>query len=398
MNIAAPLMPQRHPGDSAFSIPLCRPHLGQEEAEAVSRVLASGWITLGPEVRNFEAEFCQYVGAQHAIAVCNGTAALELVLHALGIGPGDEVITVSHSFVATANAVRRVGAMPIFVDIEPTTFNMKHDHVAASIGPRTRAILAVHQMGMPCDLEQLASIADAHKLALIEDAACAIGSEIEWRGQWERIGRPHGVAACFSFHPRKLLTTGDGGMVTTASPELAARMRRLRVHGMDIAGDIRHRAGILFEHYLEPGFNMRLTDLQAAVGRVQLRKLPAVLSRRRELAARYRQKLTAADIGVPAEMSWAKSNWQSYCIRLPEHVDQRRTMEVLAARGIASRRGIMCAHREPAYAQGGWLCRAGGLAASEAAQDRCILIPICYSMTEAEQDFVVAALVEACRQ
>jgi dTDP-4-amino-4,6-dideoxygalactose transaminase len=276
----------------------------------VRDVLASGWLTQGPEVRAFEAEFADFVGAPHAIAVSSGTAALELALHAVGVGPGDEVVTVSHSFIATANSVRRLGATPAFVDIEPTTFNMDPGLVAGSIGPRTRAILAVHQMGMACDLQRLAAIADSHKLPLVEDAACAVGSEIKWRGRWERIGRPHGLAACFSFHPRKLLTTGDGGMITTAVPELAERMRRLRVHGMDIDGDLRHRDGILFERYVEPGFNMRLTDIQAAVGRVQLRKLPTALARRRELAARYRQKLQSTNLGAPVESPWARSNWQ----------------------------------------------------------------------------------------
>jgi len=194
-------------------IPLTRPALGEAEAEAARRVLLSGWLTQGPEVRAFEEEFARYVAAEHAVAVNSGTAALELVLHALDIGRGDEVVTVSHSFIATANAVHRSGALPVFVDVEPGSFNMDPARAVAAIGPRTRAILAVHQIGMPCDLAALVDLAGKHNLPLIEDAACAAGSEICWQGQWEKIGRPRGIAACFSFHPRKVLTTGDGGMM-----------------------------------------------------------------------------------------------------------------------------------------------------------------------------------------
>ncbi|MCL4745304.1 MAG: DegT/DnrJ/EryC1/StrS family aminotransferase, partial [Burkholderiaceae bacterium] len=194
-------------------IALARPELGEAEIAAVRRVIESGWITQGPEAAAFESEFAARVRAPFAASVSSGTTALHCALLADGVGPGDEVITVSHSFIATANAIRCVGATPVFVDIEPNGSNIDPELAAAAVGARTRAILAVHQTGMPCDLARLVPLARDRGLVLIEDAACAAGSEILWQGQWTPIGAPIGDAACFSFHPRKVLTTGDGGMV-----------------------------------------------------------------------------------------------------------------------------------------------------------------------------------------
>ena len=196
-------------------IPVAIPEIGEPEAAAARRVILSGWITMGPEVEAFEAEFAAAVGARHACAVSSGTTALHLALLAAGVKREDEVVTASHSFIATASAVRYCGAMPVFADIQASTFNLNPELVEAAITPRTRAILCVHQMGMPCDMVSLVDIARGHGLPLIEDAACAIGSEILWGSRWDRIGLPHGDLACFSFHPRKVLTTGDGGMITT---------------------------------------------------------------------------------------------------------------------------------------------------------------------------------------
>ena len=390
-------------------VPLTRPSVGEAEAEAVRRVLLSGWLAQGPELAAFEAEFAAYVGAPQAVAVSNCTAALELLLHALGVGPGDEVVTPSHSFIAAANAIRRLGARPVFVDIEPGGYNADPLRVEGAIGPRTAAILAVHQLGMPCDLAALAGIAEARGVSLIEDAACAAGSEVLWQGTWEKIGRPHGVAACFSFHPRKIMTTGEGGMITTADVDFAARLRRLRAHGMDLDTHARHLGGVLIERYDEPGFNMRMTDMQAALGRVQLAGLDGEVRRRRALAARYARLLAAIPgVRTPVEPDWARSNWQSYCVRPPEGADQTTVMRRLADAGVASRRGVMCVHREAAYPRGSWSCRPEAdcgcgegrcdrLRLSEAAQEGSLQIPLFGAMTEAEQDQVVAALATACR-
>ncbi len=374
-------------------IPITRPWMDEREAEAARRPIARGWVTQGPEVAAFEGEFAAYVGAPHACAVSNCTNALHLALLAVGVSPGDEVITVSHSFIATASSIRYCGATPVFVDIEPGTFNMDPAGIEKAISPRTRAVLAVHQVGMPCDFERILAVAARHGLPVIEDAACAVGSEILWDGAWQRIGRPHGAIACFSFHPRKLLTTGDGGMLTTASAAYDAKFRTGRQHGMSVPDTVRHAAArVIFEAYPEVGFNYRLTDIQAAVGREQLKKLPEVVARRRRLAARYRELLAGVEgLLLPAEPEWARSNWQSFGVRLPAHCNQAAVMQALLDQGIATRRGIMCAHREAAYPPGTWRS-AGPLSESEAAQDRSILLPLFHELTEADQDRVAHAL------
>ena len=257
-----------------FMIPIAKPFLGEQEAAAARRVILSGWTTQGPEVAAFEREFAACVGAPHACAVSSCTTALHLALLAAGVGPGDEVITVSHSYIATANSIRYCGATPVFVDITADQYNLDPDLIEAAITPLTRAILCVHQIGMPCDLARIVPIAEKHSLPLIEDAACAIGSEILWNDRWERIGKPHGDVACFSFHPRKILSTGDGGMITTKHKDWDARFRLLRQHGMAIPDTVRHASNtVIFESYPEIGFNYRMTDIQAAVGREQLKRL-----------------------------------------------------------------------------------------------------------------------------
>ncbi|MEM7408318.1 MAG: DegT/DnrJ/EryC1/StrS family aminotransferase [Pseudomonadota bacterium] len=385
-------------------IPIIKPALGDEEVSAVAEVLRSGWVTQGPKVSEFETAFAHYVGAAHAVAVSNCTAALHLALVAAGVGEGDEVVTPSHSFVATANAIRYCGATPVFADVRPDTFNVDVASVEACMSPRTRAILCVHQMGMPCELEALSAIASAHGVWLVEDAACAIGSRFARNGDWHYVGAPVGKLACFSFHPRKLLTTGDGGMVTTDDADLATRLRALRQHAMSVPDTTRHAsARVTFESYGELGFNYRMTDIQAAVGLPQLTRLDGLIARRRATADRYRELLSSIPgLQTPYEPADVQSNWQSYCVRLPPALSQVGVMQALLDAGVASRRGIMCAHREPAFANADWRSSAGprdasALSASESAQDECILLPLFDAMTDDEQQTVVDQLAAACR-
>ena len=389
-------------------VPVARPDLGEQEVSAAGRAILSGWVTQGPEVAAFEKEFAAFVGAPDACAVSSGTTALHLALLAVGVRPGDEVITVSHSFIATANCIRYCGALPVFVDIEPATFNIDPRRIEAAISHRTRAILCVHQMGMPCDLNAILELAKKRGIPVVEDAACAVGSEIRWGGSWEKIGKPHADVACFSFHPRKLLTTGDGGMLTTANSALDAKFRLWRQHGMSLPDTVRHSSPkVMFESYTELGFNYRMTDIQAAVGREQLKRLPEAVAHRHQLAARYNELLAdVPGLTLPKEPEWARTNWQSYCVRLPESVDQHQFMQEMLDQGIATRRGIMCAHLESAYREPGtWRCAQSGcqpngncpnLVESELAQNQGVILPLFSQMTAEQQSRVASALRQAC--
>jgi len=368
------------------TIPVARPSFGLDEEKAVLEVLRSGWVSQGARVAEFERQFAKYVGAPYAVAVSSCTAALHLALVVSGVKPGDEVLCPSLSFIATANAIVHAGACPVFVDIDQATYNIDPRCIESAITPRTRAILAVHQIGLPAPLAEIGEIASRLGLLVIEDAACAIGAEYRSR----RVGLPHTTMACFSFHPRKVLTTGEGGMVTTADEQVAARLRRLRQHAMTVSDLTRHSSQtVVTESYDEVGYNYRMTDLQAAVGLVQLQRLPEMLARRRSLAARYSSQLCSLPwLVVPHEPVDCRSNFQSYMVRLKDDAPLSRDqlMQTLLNRGISSRRGIMAIHRESPYRRNDWERR---LPATNAVTDATLILPLFHNMTEEEQDYVI---------
>jgi dTDP-4-amino-4,6-dideoxygalactose transaminase len=370
-------------------IPVARPYIGAEEEQAVVEVLRSGWVTQGPRVSEFEEKFSEYIGCAHSIAISSCTTALHLSLLAIGVGPGDEVICPSLSFIATANSIAYTGATPVFGDIDPASYNLDPARLEEVISSRTKAILVVHQIGLPAEMNEILVMAAKHGLAVIEDAACAIGSEYDGN----LIGKPLGTMACFSFHPRKILTTGEGGMITTSDAKLAERLRRLRQHSMSLSDVVRHNSKqVSSETYDEVGFNFRMTDMQAAIGLIQLGRLSDFLKRRRLLAARYTQALKQLSwLQTPVAPANCLHNYQSYMVRLVGDFAAQRDliMQELLERKISTRRAIMAIHRELPYRSERWKDR---LAQTNLATDTGLILPLFHQMTDSEQDYVIESL------
>ena len=368
-------------------IPVMRPWFDDAEVEAAAAAIRSGWVAQGPRVAEFEQAFADSVGAAAGVAVTSCTTGLHLAMYTLGLEPGDEVIVPSLSFIATANAVRYVGATPVFADVDIVSQNITVDTIAAVTTQRTRAVIVVHQVGMPVDLDPIREFSAARDIALVEDAACAAGST--YKGA--PIGNDPSLAV-FSFHPRKLLTTGEGGMITTSDVELAARLRRLREHGMSVDTFARHSTNdVVIEQYLETGFNFRMTDVQAAIGLVQLAKLEEMIARRRDLAAEYAEALSGIPgLTMPSDPPHGTTNYQSYSVTITDDYPMERNelMAALSAEGISSRRGVMASHREPAYVDH----PSQPLPNTNFVTDHSIILPMYHQMTSVDIEKVASII------
>jgi dTDP-4-amino-4,6-dideoxygalactose transaminase len=378
-------------------VPIARTSLLEEEIRSVLEPLRSGWLVQGPKVREFEGKWCQFTGARHSIAVSSCTAGLELALAALDLQPGDEVLVPAFTWVATANVVEHLGAKPLFCDIDPRTFNIDVADAGHRITARTRAIVPVHLFGLAADMDGVASLAERNCLSIIEDAACGFGS---------RVGGRHvgtlGSAGCFSFHPRKAITTGEGGMVTTDSDVTAARLRRLRDHGADISDLERHsgpRPYRLADHP-DAGYNFRMTDIQGALGSAQMERADAIIAERRRLAGVYDEAFAGlAWLRTPSAPSGFDHGYQSYpCMFEPERlttqsvarVRQQRNafMDRLQRAGVSTRPATHAVHMLSYYRRKYGLA-AENFPAARAANDCSVSLPLFNGMTQAEQAHVI---------
>jgi perosamine synthetase len=388
-----------------MEIPVTRPYLGDEEAAAVNKVLESGWLIQGPKVFEFEKTVCKYTGAKFARASSSCTTALHLGLLSLGIGPGDEVLLPSFSFVATANAVEYTGAKPVFIDIDLKTFNIDPSKIEKYLSKakrqdlKVKAIMPVHLFGLCADMKPIMELAAKYKLFVIEDAACALGSlyNSKHAGTFGNVG-------CFSFHPRKSITTGEGGMLVTANAEIAARVQSLRNHGIAISKLTQNQK----YSYAMPafdilGYNYRMTDIQGAIGIEQMAKLPWIIENRIEKAVNYDTKLMDTDwLDTPFVPKCCKHTFQSYVALIrrpglkqltPETIQtlnllRNKFMAYLKKKGVSTRQGTHAVHTLTYY-KTKYNIKDTDYLNSFAADRLSVTLPLYPQMTKEEQDYVI---------
>ena len=356
--------------------------MDEEEVEAAAEVIRSGWIVNGPKLQQFEEQFAHICHAKYAVGMSSWTSAAFLLLKALGIGPGDEVLVPSFTFIASVNVIIHTGATPVFVDIDEETLNICLNDLRDKIGPKTKALFPVDQLGFPCDWSSINKLAAEHDLLVVQDAACSFGTTLHGKGMGATSD--HSI---FSLHARKVISTAEGGVVCTNDADLAQRLKRLRQQGMTISDFQRHdMPPTTFEQYDEIGYNFRITDIQAAIGLVQLRKLPKILSRRREIDDYYNSRLqTCRHVEQVKIVSGGNPNWQSYSVTLTGHLAKSRNaiMINLAEKGIPSKRGVMASHLERPYAD-----KYLRLPATEKVSANSLLLPMYPDLSSEECEYI----------
>ena len=383
-----------NPALLAINVPFHRASLGEEEVQAVSEVLRSGWLTMGSKTLEFERRFADYVGSRYAIAVSSCTAALHLSLEAIGLEPGDEVLLPTTTFTATAEVVTYLRARPVFVDIDPLTMNISPGDAKRRISPRTRAMIPVHFAGLPCDMDSLRDLAQAHQLHVVEDAAHALPSA--YRGR--RIGALSELTA-FSFYATKTLTTGEGGMITTDDESHVKRMQVMRLHG--ISRNAWNRSGSSWDYEVrEAGYKYNLTDLQSAIGMAQLAKCDEMNEARRRIAERYSDAFASLPaLEVPEILPDRQSSWHLYVLRLRLEqlsIDRKRFIEELAARGVNASVHFIPLHLQPYY-QERFGYRPGDFPNAEHEYERCVSLPIYPGMSDDEIRYVITTVSDIVR-
>lgn len=373
-------------------IPYGKQTIEQDDIQAVVDVLQSDFLTTGPKIAEFEQTVADYVGAKYAVAISNGTSALHAACFAAGIGPGDEVITTPLTFAASANCVLYCGGTPVFADVDPKTYNIDPEDIRRKITDRTKAIIAVHLAGQPCDMDAIHSIAREHGLIVIDDGAHALGSV--YKGK--KVGSLSDMTT-FSFHPVKPITTGEGGMIVTDNEEFYKRMVLFRSHGITRDASMMTRNdGLWFYQQFDLGYNYRITDIQCALGCSQMKKLDRFLARRKEIVARYNEAFADCDnIITPYQLSDTESGWHLYIVQV-KNCDRRQVFEAMREKGIGVNVHYIPVYMHPYYQEHGY--ENVHCANAEEIYSHIISLPLYPGLTSEQQDYVIDTLKSLCEE
>ncbi len=373
-------------------IPYGKQTIDQDDIQAVVDVLQSDFLTTGPKIAEFEQTVADYVGAKYAVAISNGTSALHAACFAAGIGPGDEVITTPLTFAASANCVLYCGGTPVFADVDPKTYNIDPEDIRRKITDRTKAIIAVHLAGQPCDMDAIHSIAREHGLIVIEDGAHALGSV--YKGK--KVGSLSDMTT-FSFHPVKPITTGEGGMIVTDNEEFYKKMALFRSHGITRDDSMMTRNdGPWFYQQFDLGYNYRITDIQCALGCSQMKKLDRFLARRKEIVVRYNEAFADCDnIITPYQLSDTESGWHLYIVQV-KNCDRRQVFEAMREKGIGVNVHYIPVYMHPYYQEHGY--ENVHCANAEEIYSHIISLPLYPGLTSEQQDYVIDTLKSLCEE